>query len=586
MEVTECPERIVPIIVWIMGNSGSMLTKHRSNITLSVLGKDVRDIPKKLEEHLALKEEAGKVGVKYFDVTLSILTCRSTSMACRMLAVEDAPSQPVRRVYDAVIQGEERVEDAPNFRTVRTQLERRRASFAPPSQLWRMSSSQTSGRGHWEDGTTSSPVIHGLYHGRVIPFVMALMTSKTVGAYRQVLQHIKEKEREETGHDLSPEMIVSDFEVSIISSNETEFPDAISGCYFHFCQSLWRRIQQLSLTGPCRWDPGLKRCLRKVMGIGYLPVALVRFNFHEHIGRNSTQQLIGQYPALQEFFDYKETNYVAADDVTFPIPLWNVYNRDTDTRTNNLMSSASWGRVGRRRQIVPGGHLAAGTIGFRLSIPATTATDIINTAVTETGCLPTAGHVASCRDETSDGKTMDCMSRLITYPGVGKELDSLRDKAHSQVRNNVPRPATGPTPGGPSREALKRKKGNLLEQRRGQDRVIRRLALQEERCCPYPDPHTLLMDDKLHDRTPPTTPPHQWVGFSPLDGRLSSHFSSLPFSAPAPRRPLNLQTAVSRLQSEVAAIEEQIENRQCIRQQLPALDGEKHHPTIWQLFRE
>ncbi|CAH1277431.1 Hypp9625, partial [Branchiostoma lanceolatum] len=52
MEVTECPERIVPIIVWIMGNSGSMLTKHRSNITLSVLGKDVRDIPKKLEEHL------------------------------------------------------------------------------------------------------------------------------------------------------------------------------------------------------------------------------------------------------------------------------------------------------------------------------------------------------------------------------------------------------------------------------------------------------------------------------------------------------------------------------------------------------
>ncbi|CAH1277403.1 Hypp9607 [Branchiostoma lanceolatum] len=276
------------------------------------------------------------------------ISCRSTSMACRMLAVEDAPSQPVRRVYDAVIQGEERVEDAPNFRTVRTQLEHEWARTLGGRQYL---SHQDNGRGILVFGTnrnfrklrhcavkyptaTSSPVIHGLYHGRVIPFVMALMTSKTVGAYRQVLQHIKEKEREETGHDLSPE---SDFEVSIISSNETEFPDAISWCYFHFCQSLWWRIQQLSLAGPCRWDPRLKRCLRKVMGIGYLPVALVRFNFQEHIGRNSTQQLIGQYPALQEFFDYKETNYVAADDVTFPIPLWNVYNRDTDTRTNNLM---------------------------------------------------------------------------------------------------------------------------------------------------------------------------------------------------------------------------------------------------------
>ncbi|CAH1267096.1 TBCK [Branchiostoma lanceolatum] len=47
------------------------------------------------------------------------------AMVCRMLAaVEDTPSQPVRRVYDAVIQGEARVRDAPNFRTVRTQLER------------------------------------------------------------------------------------------------------------------------------------------------------------------------------------------------------------------------------------------------------------------------------------------------------------------------------------------------------------------------------------------------------------------------------------------------------------------------------
>ncbi|KAI8487142.1 hypothetical protein Bbelb_349400 [Branchiostoma belcheri] len=62
--------------------------------------------------------------------------------------------------------------------------------------------------------------IHGLYHGRAIPFVMALMTTKTVGAYRQVLQHVKEKVLEETGHELNPRMIVSDFVLAIISANE------------------------------------------------------------------------------------------------------------------------------------------------------------------------------------------------------------------------------------------------------------------------------------------------------------------------------------------------------------------------------
>ncbi|KAI8503747.1 hypothetical protein Bbelb_187180 [Branchiostoma belcheri] len=53
------------------------------------------------------------------------------AIAYRMLAaVDNTPSQPVRRIYDQVVQGEENLEDVPNFRTVRTQLERRRASHA------------------------------------------------------------------------------------------------------------------------------------------------------------------------------------------------------------------------------------------------------------------------------------------------------------------------------------------------------------------------------------------------------------------------------------------------------------------------
>ncbi|CAH1242514.1 Hypp6790 [Branchiostoma lanceolatum] len=167
------------------------------------------------------------------------LQCRSTSMACRMLAMEDAPSQPMRRVYDAVIQGEERVEDAPNFRTVRTQLERRRASLAPLPTMEDVVIPD-----EWARTLGGRQYLSHQDNGR------GILVFGTNRNFRKLRHCPPAHQREGEGGNLSPEMIVSDFEVSIISSNETEFPDAISGCYFHFCQSLWRRIQQLGLAGP------------------------------------------------------------------------------------------------------------------------------------------------------------------------------------------------------------------------------------------------------------------------------------------------------------------------------------------------
>jgi ubiquinone/menaquinone biosynthesis C-methylase UbiE len=45
---------------------------------------------------------------------------------------------------------------------------------------------------------TQFVTIHGLFQERVLPFVMCLMTGKTVGQYRQLLQHVKDKPRSET----------------------------------------------------------------------------------------------------------------------------------------------------------------------------------------------------------------------------------------------------------------------------------------------------------------------------------------------------------------------------------------------------
>lgn len=177
--------------------------------------------------------------------------------------------------------------------------------------------------------------IHGLYHGRVLPFVMGLMTERTVGAYRQILQHVLAKVREVSGHRLRPRRIVMDFEVALVTACETEFVGAnISGCYFHFCQSLWRRVQQLGLAGRYRRRRHLRKLIRKFMAIGYLPVAVVRLNFRRLVAADSTQRLMVRYPELREFVQYMENTYVSHGG-NFPVQLWNVFRRDNDTRTNN-----------------------------------------------------------------------------------------------------------------------------------------------------------------------------------------------------------------------------------------------------------
>ena len=175
--------------------------------------------------------------------------------------------------------------------------------------------------------------IHGLYHGRVLPFAMCLMDGKTIGKYRQLLQHIKRKIREITRHRFRPRQIVTDFELALLTAAETELPGVrLSGCYFHFCQSLWRRVQELGLAGPYTRNDRLRKCIRKFMAIGYLPLALVRQNFRLLVASRSTVRRIRHYPALQDFIDYIQRNYFNGH---LSPDLWNVFNRDNDTRTNN-----------------------------------------------------------------------------------------------------------------------------------------------------------------------------------------------------------------------------------------------------------
>ena len=289
----------------------------------------------------------------------------------------DDPTGPVKRVFNAVVQNTDvHIEDVPDYNSVRSRLKRCRQKALPPiphtveevnvegewERSWRGHQLKSYQDNDWGillfatlanystlsrsrviyiDGTFKTcpapysqfVTIHGLYHGHVLPFVMCLMSSKQVGHYRQMLQHVKREVRRITGHRFRPQKVICDFEQALIIAVETELRGVhVSGCYFHFTQSLWRHIQELGLTRPYRHRRSVQKFLRKLLALGYLPLALVRQNFNILVEDYRTARLIRRYPALQDFILYVRRNYM---DGNFPPRMWNVFDRDTDTRTNN-----------------------------------------------------------------------------------------------------------------------------------------------------------------------------------------------------------------------------------------------------------
>lgn len=178
--------------------------------------------------------------------------------------------------------------------------------------------------------------ILGDVHGFVVPLVQVLMSQRTIGHYRQIFQRVKQAVRRTSHHNWRPQRVICDFELALHTSIETELPHArLSGCYFHYTQSIWRRVQELRLAVPYLQDHHLTRVIKKILAIGYLPHALVQMNFNVLVTDRRTRRLVNQYPALDEFFAYVRSTYISQQLAPFPTALWNAFERDMDQRTNN-----------------------------------------------------------------------------------------------------------------------------------------------------------------------------------------------------------------------------------------------------------
>ena len=175
--------------------------------------------------------------------------------------------------------------------------------------------------------------IHAKVDGKVIPCVYVLLPDKTQASYTRVLLQLLAIKP-----NLNPSSVLIDFELEIKNALETAFAGVdVQGCFFHFCQNIWRRIQANGLQERYQQDVVFVAEVRMIAALAFVPGNDVDRVFIL-LSNNLDQD-------LDPILDYIEENYIGAirrgrfRPPRFPYALWGVYDRVLNSlpRTNNAV---------------------------------------------------------------------------------------------------------------------------------------------------------------------------------------------------------------------------------------------------------
>ena len=123
--------------------------------------------------------------------------------------------------------------------------------------------------------------------------------------------------------------LMCDFELAIIQASLLNFPNAShQGCYYHYIQSIWRKVQSLGFADVYRSnDPTLKQFVQKMAAIAFCPPSFVRPAWL------AVQQEAPQIPQVDSLVEYFDSTWVNGQ---FQFQQWNYFDFD-GPRTNNYV---------------------------------------------------------------------------------------------------------------------------------------------------------------------------------------------------------------------------------------------------------
>ncbi|CAF4332865.1 unnamed protein product [Rotaria socialis] len=193
------------------------------------------------------------------------------------------------------------------------------------------------------------------FNNFMIPCVYCLTTKKDENVYVKILQHLLTIASQK-GVILNPTRITCDFELATINAFRAIFNAVhISGCFFHYAQSLWRKVQELGLTrlvNPSNARRSSKfsneaRKNAKDWFMAAIGLALIPPNLVEKTWIEAMDEKTPTHRSSVKFNDYMVSTYVDITSSRYPMELWNVNDalRKNLPRTNYHVEGYN-GRLG------------------------------------------------------------------------------------------------------------------------------------------------------------------------------------------------------------------------------------------------
>lgn len=108
--------------------------------------------------------------------------------------------------------------------------------------------------------------------------------------------------------NLNPRFCIIDFELTAKAAIISAFPHVeVRGCFFHLCQSIWRKIQDLGLRVTYTDDENTRLYCRMLAALAFLTPDAIPGHFEklqDDLGERDLDARLG------ELYDYFEDNYV------------------------------------------------------------------------------------------------------------------------------------------------------------------------------------------------------------------------------------------------------------------------------------
>lgn len=191
-------------------------------------------------------------------------------------------------------------------------------------------------------------VIRIIYGGVHVTAAYILLQDKKRSTYEEVFRILLEECRDRNIFP-DPQHFYVDFKISVfLAIREIFGEDAkIQGCFYHLCQSTYRKVQELGLTEEYKQNKQLNKFCGMLDGLAFLPDGEVREGMQE------LKDIVP--PNANDLIQYFDANYVSGKPKKvgkhshtvmrmkrrpplFPVKTWNVHDRTLEglARTNNL----------------------------------------------------------------------------------------------------------------------------------------------------------------------------------------------------------------------------------------------------------